>query len=92
MATFTLENDSNLSLGKIYMNMMRHLSNSTKLEIINLLSASILQMNQKEEQIVSDKSVDLYTCFQGDWGKDKSTEEYCNELRKDLIPAKEIEL
>ena len=92
MATAILNNDSAFSLGKIYVDMMRHLPNTTKLEIINLLSASILQKDKPEEQKVESKKIDLYTCFQGDWGKGKSTEEYCNELREDLLPAKEIEL
>ena len=92
MATFVLDNDSNLSLGAVYMNMMRHLSDATKLEIINLLSSSILHKDKKDKQMISDTKIDLYTCFQGDWGKDKSSEEYCNELRRDLIPTKELEL
>lgn len=91
MATFVLGNESNLSLGSIYMNMMRHLSDATKLEIINLLSASILHKEEKQEkQISSDVKIDLYTCFKGDWGKGKSTAEYCNELRRDLIPPKKL--
>ena len=91
MATFVLNNDPNISLGSIYMNMMRHLSDSTKLEIINLLSASILHKEEQKKQMPSG-AIDLYTCFKGDWGKGKSTEEFCDELRRDLIPAKEIEL
>ena len=92
MATFVLNNDPNISLGSIYMNMMRHLSDSTKLEIINLLSASILHKEEQKKQMSSGTAIDLYTCFKGDWGKGKSTEEFCDELRRDLIPAKEIEL
>ena len=92
MAAFVLNNESTFSLGSIYMNMMRHLSDATKLEIINLLSASILHKEEQKKQVVSDAKVDLYNCFQGDWGKGKSTDEYCNELRCDLIPTKEIEL
>lgn len=92
MATFVLNNDPNISLGSIYMNMMRHLSDSTKLEIINLLSASILHKEEQKKQMPSGAAIDLYTCFKGDWGKGKSTEEFCDELRRDLIPAKEIEL
>ena len=92
MATFVLNNEPNISLGSIYMNMMRHLSDSTKLEIINLLSASILHKDEQKKQMPSGAAIDLYTCFKGDWGKGKSTEEFCDELRRDLIPAKEIDL
>lgn len=92
MAAFVLNNEPTFSLGRIYMNMMRNLSDATKLEIINLLSASILQKEEQKKQMASDAKVDLYNCFQGDWGKGKSTDEYCNELRHDLIPTKEIEL
>lgn len=91
MATYALNNGSSFSLGSIYMNMMRHLSDATKLEIINLLSASILNKEEKKP-IVADTKIDLYNCFKGDWGKGKSSDEYCNELRRDLIPTKEIEL
>ena len=92
MATYVLNNEPNFSLGSIYVNMMRHLSNATKLEIINLLSASILHQEEQKKQLPSDTTIDLYGCFKGDWGKDKSTEDYCNELRQDLMPTKEIEL
>ena len=51
MATFVLNNEPNISLGSIYMNMMRHLSDATKLEIINLLSASILHKEEQKKQI-----------------------------------------
>lgn len=92
MATLIFNNEPDISLGSIYVNMMRHLSNATKLEIINLLSASILHKEEQKKQMPSDVAIDLYNCFKGDWGKGKSTEEYCNELRRDLIPTKEIEL
>lgn len=93
MATITLNNESGLSLGNVYMNMMRHLSDATKLEIINLLSASILHKDKKQEkEAIKEDKIDLYSCFQGDWGNGMNTEDYCNELRRDLIPAKEIEL
>lgn len=92
MATFVLNNEPDISLGSIYVNMMRHLSDATKLEIINLLSASILHKEEQKKQKASEAAIDLYNCFKGDWGKGKSTEEYCNELRRDLIPVKEIEL
>jgi len=92
MATFVFNNESGVSLGSIYASMMRHLSDATKLEIINLLSASILHKEEQKKQMSSDAVVDLYNCFKGDWGKGKTTEDYCNELRQDLIPTKEIEL
>ena len=88
MATIALNNESGFSLGNVYMNMMRHLSDATKLEIINLLSASILH-NEKlqENKAIEEDRIDLYSCFQGDWGSNMKTEDYCNELRRDLIPA-----
>lgn len=92
MATMTYNNESGISLGNVYMNMMRHLSDATKLEIINLLSASILHKDRANENVVGKDDVDLYSCFQGDWGNGMSTEDYCNELRRDLLPAKDIVL
>lgn len=52
----------------------------------------VLNNEEQKKQKASEAAIDLYNCFKGDWGKGKSTEEYCNELRRDLIPAKEIEL
>ena len=93
MATIALNNESGFSLGNVYMNMMRHLSDETKLEIINLLSASILHKEKlQENKAIEEDRIDLYSCFQGDWGSNMKTEDYCNELRRDLIPAKEIDL
>ena len=92
MATFALNQESGLSLGNVYMNMMRHLSDATKLEIINLLSASILHKDKLQANEAVKDEVDLYSCFQGNWGNGMNTEDYCNDLRRDLMPVKEIEL
>lgn len=92
MATIALNKESGLSLGNVYMNMMRHLSDATKLEIINLLSASILHKENLQANNTVKEEIDLYSCFQGDWGNGMKTEDYCNELRRDLTPPKEIEL
>lgn len=92
MATIALNKESGLSLGNVYMNMMRHLSDATKLEIINLLSASILHKENLQANNTVKEEIDLYSCFQGDWGNGMKTEDYCNELRRDLMPPKEIEL
>ena len=53
-------------------------------ELERLWDEGILNQEKLDE-------IDLHTCFQGDWGKDKSTEEYCDELRRDLLPTKEID-
>ena len=92
MATLALKNNSSHSLGGIYMNMMRHLSDATKLEIIQLLSASLLHKYEDTKNASEDKSVNLYSCFKGDWGKGKDSITYCEELRRDLLPAKEVDL
>lgn len=37
------------------------------------------------------ENVDLYSCFEGDWGKGQSTEDYCRELRTEaLVEDEEI--
>lgn len=92
MATIALNKESGFSLGNVYMKMMRHLSDATKLEIINLLSASILYKEESQLNDTTKEEVDLYSCFQGEWGKGMNTEDYCNELRRDLMPAKDIKL
>ena len=92
MSTLAFSNDMGMSLGSIYMDMMRYLPDATKLEIINLLSASLLKKEKKPSSVLSDDKTDLYTCFRGDWGNGMSTDEYCEELRRDLLPAKEIDL
>lgn len=44
--------------------------------IINLLSASILHKEELRKQMPSEATIDLYSCFKGDWGRGKSTEEH----------------
>lgn len=56
------------------------------------MATFVLNNEEQKKQKASEAAIDLYNCFKGDWGKGKSTEEYCNELRRDLIPAKKIEL
>lgn len=92
MATLALNNNSSHSLGGIYMNMMRHLSDATKLEIIQLLSASLLHKYEDTKTSSENENVNLYSCFKGDWGNGKDTITYCEELRRDLLPTKEIDL
>lgn len=92
MATLTANHDVHHALGSFYMNMMRHLSDATKLEIIRLLSASLLHKYETAEDHPENKKINLYSCFTGDWGKDIDTSTYCEELRRDLLPTKDIDL
>lgn len=69
------------SVAEMYMHTLRSLTNDTKLELISLLSSSMLESKKPVEKV----SVDLYHCFKGNWGNDMSTEEYCKMLREEGV-------
>ncbi|MBQ0046668.1 MAG: hypothetical protein KBT33_04035 [Prevotellaceae bacterium] len=80
-----------LSLAEKYILPLISLSDNIKLEIISKLSASMVRTDiaQAEE---GKSEVDLYHCFNGDWGNGLTTEAYCRELRKEaILEAEEIE-
>ena len=52
-----------------------------------ILHKDIRQLIGRCCEIDWEDRIDLYSCFQGDWGSNMKTEDYCNELRRDLIPA-----
>lgn len=77
------------SLAERYLAPLINLSDSIKLEIISKLSASMMMPSTAEE---TSEHQDLYSCFQGDWGSEKSSEDYCNELRYEaLLDVEEVE-
>lgn len=69
------------SVAEMYMHTLRSLTNDIKLELISLLSSSMLEPKKP----IQDTSVDLYHCFKGNWGNDMSTEEYCKMLRNEGV-------
>ena len=71
----------NPSVAEMYMHTLRSLTNDIKLELISLLSASMLE----KKKPIENTAIDLYHCFKGDWGNGMSTEEYCKMLRNEGI-------
>ena len=69
------------SVAEMYMHTLRSLTNDIKLELISLLSSSMLESKKPVEKA----SIDLYHCFKGNWGNDMSTEEYCKMLREEGV-------
>lgn len=69
------------SVAEMYMRTLRALTNDIKLELISLLSSSMLETKKAPDST----SVDLYRCFKGDWGNNMSTEEYCKILRNEGV-------
>lgn len=69
------------SVAEMYMHTLRSLTNDIKLELISLLSASMLEKKKPADT----ESVDLYHCFKGDWGNDMNTDEYCKMLRNEGV-------
>jgi len=67
---------------EVYMRTLSPLADSIKIELINLLSRSLMK---KEETLPAAKDVDLYHCFHGEWGDGKSTKEYCDMLRHEGV-------
>ncbi len=79
------------SIAERYLSPLINLSDNIKLEIISKLSASMMHSNAAIDEAKS-AEIDLYTCFQGDWGKGQSSDSYCEELRKEaLLEAEETE-
>ena len=77
------------SLAERYLAPLINLSDSIKLEIISKLSASMMMPGTAEE---ASANQDLYSCFQGDWGSEKSSKDYCDELRHEaLLDIEEVE-
>lgn len=69
------------SVAEMYMSTLRTLTNDIKLELISLLSSSMLESKTK----IDNHSIDLYHCFKGNWGNDMGTEEYCKMLRNEGV-------
>ena len=72
------------SIAERYLSPLIYLSDNVKLEIISKLSASMMHINPMSVDNMP-ASVDLYNCFQGDWGEGQSSELYCQELRKEAL-------
>lgn len=70
------------SKAEVYMRTLSPLSDNVKIELINLLSLSLLK---KEEVAPGAKDIDLYHCFHGNWGNGMTTEEYCDMLRNEGV-------
>ena len=77
----TERTDNKISNAAMYMRVLGPLNDQTKLELIQLLSASML----KAEASADTDSHDLLHCFQGDWGKGIPSKDYCDMLRNEGV-------
>ncbi len=66
-----------LNIADVYGGMLTSLSTSEKLDIISKLVASMKKHTSKAKA-----KEDVFSCFSGEWGGDKSSVEYAEELRK----------
>lgn len=71
------------SKAEAYMRTLSTLDDNVKIELISLLSKSIINKYHHAES--DSKPIDLYHCFGGDWGNGIPTDEYCSMLREDGV-------
>ena len=81
MNTVIRTSDNMPSSAMIYMRTLGALENDTKLELIHLLSLSVLNNANNSHAM----DYDLFHCFKGNWGEDMTADEYCSMLRTEGV-------
>lgn len=71
------------SKAEVYMRTLSTLEDDVKIELINLLSSSLI--SKRHSSVAENKPIDLNSCFHGNWGEGMSTEEYCKMLRSEGV-------